>query len=465
MSDAKQCGRYDFEQLKAMVREGTIQTVVVGFTDLYGKLCGKRLDATFFVNNTKTHGCNYLFACDIDHTPLEGFDLFNWEKGFGDCRIEPDFNTLRNCSWHPNTAMVLADTVNDQTNLPIVVGPRHLLKTILAKFDTMLQKGQICKAAAEVEYYCYKDTYEEANRKNYTNLTPVSQYIEDYCLLQTSREEPFQRKFRMHLRHSGVNVEGSKGEAGYGQHELNVEYCDALGNADQHVVFKQCLKEVASQEGVALTFMAKPSSTDSGSSCHIHISLWNKDGSSAFYDPDCTELWHGLKCTNMFKWFLGGLIQHTNDILPFLAPTINSYKRYSESTWAPTRLAWSLDNRTAGFRVVGSGNSLRIEVRIPGADVNSYLAFAGVFACGLEGILNQVCPPAPFNGDVYQAKLIPRICSDLPSAIRNMRASKFANKYFGEDVIKHYCHFYSQEVAAYNKAVTDWEKKRYFERI
>jgi glutamine synthetase len=295
-------------------------------------------------------------------------------------------------------------------------------------------------------------------------LEPLSGYVQDYSLQLAAREEAHHGAFRRHLRRSGVPVEASKGEAGPGQHELNVRYADALTMADRTQVYKQCIKEVADQQGIAVTFMAKPVATEAGSSCHIHISLWHKDGSSAFYSPDA-PLWHGLHATQDFQWFLGGLLRHAGDVLPWLAPTVNSYRRYNTGQWAPTRLAWTPDNRTTAFRVVGDGPALRIEARIPGADANPYLALAALIGCGLEGIRTREDPGPPFTGNAYAAQQLPRIARSLALATAQMDGSQMARRVFGDGVVEHYVHFYDNEDEAFQRAVTDWELKRYFERI
>jgi glutamine synthetase len=289
----------------------------------------------------------------------------------------------------------------------------------------------------------------------------VGWYLEDSHILQGSRTEFFTAAARRHLKQSGIPVENSKGEWGLGQHELNVHYAEALDMADRHVIYKQCLKELADSMDMSVTFMAKYASDQAGSSCHIHISLW-QDGKNAF---DGDQSFGPVQGSDVFRWFLGGWLAHVPDVMPFYAPTVNSYKRYVDASWAPTRLAWSYDNRTAGFRVVGKGPSLRIECRIPGADCNPYLGFAASLASGLDGIKNKIEPPACFQGDIYAAAHLPRVPYTLSDAVRQFEASDFAKQAFGAAVVEHYAHFFKTEQEAYNKAVTDWERKRYFERI
>ncbi len=352
----------------------------------------------------------------------------------------------------------MCDIKRDKTPDLIEVAPRSILQKQAIKAEEM---GFNCFAASELEYYLFETDYRTGHESNFSKLTPAGWYLEDYHILQGSRTEPFTAAARRHLKNSGVPVENSKGEWGMGQHELNVRYAETLKMADRHVVYKQCLKELADQMGLSVTFMAKFASDKAGSSCHIHISLW-KDGKNAFVGD---QTFGPVKGSDLFKYFLGGWIKYVPDVMPFYAPTINSYKRFVDGSWAPTRLAWSYDNRTAGFRVVGSGSSLRIECRIPGADCNPYLVFAAALASGLEGIKNKVEPPEIFEGDIYAATDLARVPYSLQEALLNFKKSDFNKKVFGADVLKHYTHFFEKEVEAYNQSVTDWERKRYFERI
>jgi glutamine synthetase len=312
-----------------------------------------------------------------------------------------------------------------------------------------------------LEYYLFENNYREAFDQHYQDLKPRGWYLEDYQMLQSTRIEDFTAAARRHLKYSGVPVENSKGEWGLGQHELNVRYAEALTMADRHVVLKQCLKEIADSMGISLTFMAKFHAERAGSSCHIHLSLW-QDGKNAFAGD---QQFGPVAGSDAFRWFLGGWMAHVPDVMPFYAPTVNSYKRYVDASWAPTRLAWSYDNRTAGFRVVGKGHSLRIECRIPGADCNPYLAFAAALASGLDGIRNQIEPPEIFEGDIYAAKHLPRVPYTLREAVDQFEQSDFAKAAFGEEVVAHYLHFFKKEQEAFDQSVTDWERKRYFERI
>lgn len=454
-------GMLSLEELRARVDGGTIDTVLVGFSDPYGRLVGKRFDAEFFLDSAAeagTHACDYLLTVDMEMEPVPGYRFANWEKGYGDVHLVPDLDTLRVASWLDRTALVLCDVQDEATHAPVAVAPRSVLRR---QVGVASQAGYSAMASSELEYYLFKDNYRAAAARHYQDLTPAGWYIEDYHAFQGAREEEFNGAARRHLRDSGVPVENSKGEWGLGQHELNVRYTDILGMADRHSVYKQCLRELADQLGWSVTFMAKFAATGAGSSCHMHLSLW-KGGESAFVGPNQIGR---TRCSDVFRWFLGGWIAHVPDVMVFYAPTVNSYKRFQSASWAPTRLAWSYDNRTAGFRVVGRDNSLRIECRVPGADCNPYLAFAAALASGLDGIANEIEPPPIATGDLYQASQWPHVPLTLRDATANFAKSSFARRAFGDDVVEHYAHFYTVEQQAFDRAVTDWERKRYFERI
>ena len=440
-------------ELAKLVEQGEIETVVVGFTDHYGRMLGKRFDAEMFVADVADHGahaCDYLLTVDMEMDPVPGYKFANWELGYGDFHLVPDMSTLRRASWLEKSALVLCDVHDQKTHDLVSVAPRSILRR---QVDAAAKMKFQTFAATELEHYLFRTSYRDAGQKGYRDLEPAGWYLEDYHILQGTRTESFHAAARRHLKLSGVPVETSKGEWGNGQHELNVRYAEALDMADRHVIFKQCLKEIAELSGMSLTFMAKPDASQAGSSCHIHFSLW-QEGKNVF-----------KKDGDLFRWFLGGWIKHVPEVMPFYAPTINSYKRYVDASWAPTRLAWSYDNRTAGFRVVGEGNSMRIECRIAGADANPYLALAGSLASGLDGIQNKIEPPKAFVGDAYGARNLQRVPYTLAQAVEAFEQSKFAKRAFGDDVMEHYVHFFRSEVAAFDKAVTDWERKRYFERI
>ena len=447
--------------LAQKVNTGEIDTVLVGFPDHYGRLMGKRFEAEYFLEEVAqhgTHGCDYLLTTDMEMEPVQGYRFANWELGYGDFHLVPDLATLRPASWLEKSAIVLCDLEDERSHSLIEVAPRTMLKRQLERARAL---GYTVKAASELEYYLYRVSYRQAQQQGYAGLEPAGYYLEDYHLLQGTREEPFTRAVRQHLKASGIPVENSKGEWGLGQHEVNVRYAEALEMADRHVLFKQCLKEVAETMGLSLTFMAKPHHGQAGSSCHIHLSLW-KDGQNAFAGE---EEYGPVRGSEVFGQFLAGWIAHIPDFMPFYAPTVNSYKRYEDGSWAPTRLAWSYDNRTAGFRVVGRGASLRIECRIGGADLNPYLALAAALASGLDGLEQGLTPPAIFQGDIYQARHLPRVPYTLGQAAEGFASSAFAKAALGEAVHEHYTHFFRSEWQAYNRAVTDWERKRYFERI
>ncbi len=448
-------------ELEQKVKADQIDTVLVVFTDHYGRFMGKRFDADFFLESiTKdgTHGCTYLLTVDMEMDVIEGYQYANWKQGYGDFHMVPDMDTLRLVSWHEKTAMVICDLEGDVDHLPVAQAPRSILR---AQIERAKKSGFSVMSASELEYYLFETSYQEAVEGAYHNLKPAGAYIEDYHIFQGSRWEGYHGSARRHLRDSGVPVENTKGEAGIGQHELNVRYSDVLTMADRHVVFKQCLKEVADQQNLSVTFMAKYVEDQSGSSCHLHMSLF-KDGQNTFAgDNDFA----GIKCSDSFRWFLGGWMKHMPATMVFYAPTINSYKRYQACSWAPTRIVWSYDNRTAGFRIVGRGQSLRIECRIPGADCNPYLAFAAALASGLDGIKNKIEPPEKYDGDVYQADHLPKVPDTLEKAVLLFCNSEFVKSSFGSDVQEHYTHFFKKEIEIFNNAITDWEKKRYFEQI
>jgi glutamine synthetase len=449
------------EELTHLVEADEVDTVVVGFTDHYGRLHGKRFDAGFFLEDVQadgTHACDYLLTVDMEMEPVPGYAYANWAKGYGDFHMVPDMATLRLADWLSRTAIVLCDLHDTRTHEPVTVAPRSILRRQLERAAAM---GYSAKAASELEYFMFEETYRTAAEAGHAGLTPVGWYIEDYHLLQGAREEPYNGAVRRHLARSGIPVETSKGEWGRGQHEMNIRYAEFLDMADRHVLLKQCMKETADALGLSVTFMAKPHASEAGSSCHIHVSLWREDDNVFPGDVALGP----LEVSDEFRWFLGGWMDKVSELIVLFAPTINSYKRFQDESWAPTRIAWSYDNRTAGFRIVGNGPSLRIECRIPGADVNPYLAYAALLAAGLNGIENRIEPPDIFTGDVYAAEALPAVPHSLRDGLELFAGSQFAAEAFGADVHEHYRHFFEVELAAYDNAVTDWERQRYFERI
>ena len=455
----------NLESLHGLIDSDQIDTVIVAFPDLYGRLVGKRFAAKFFresVAAAGTHACDYLLTVDMEMEPVDGYAFANWQKGYGDFHLVPDFATLRVASWLPKTAIVLCD-LYDQDHQAVGVAPRTLLR---AQVDRVASMGLTAKAGSEAEYYIYDQSYRKLAKQGYQRLRPAGDYIEDYHILQGTREEPLNRAVRNHLEASGVPVECTKGEWGLGQHELNLRYADVLEMADRHLLYKQCAKEVAESVGQSVTFMAKPFAEGAGSSCHVHLSLWNGD-KNAFVGDSTLGVGQNdaVKCSDQFRWFLGGWIAHAPEIMVMMAPNVNSYKRFQPGSWAPTRLAWATDNRTAGFRIVGQGSSLRIECRIPGADCNPYLVYASALAVGLDGIQNRIEPPPMFEGNAYDAESIEHVPRTLGEATDRFAGCEFTRIAFGPDVVDHYAHFFRVEQSAFDMAVTDWERRRYFERI
>lgn len=454
-------GLLSLEELAREIAAGAIDTVLVAFSDSYGRLMGKRYEAQFFLEHVAqqgSHACDYLLTVDMEMNPVPGYRFANWERGYGDVALAPDLATLRRASWLDRSALVLCDVARVADGTPVSIAPRTILRR---QVERAAAGGFEPLAASELEYFLFRDSYRDAAAKGWRALEPFSTYLEDYHLQQGAREEPFQAEARRHLMRSGVPIEGSKGEWGLGQHELNLRYTNSLEMADRHTIYKQCLRELADKLGLSVTFMAKFAAEQAGSSCHIHLSLV-KGGRSVFVG---SKQLGPIACSDEFRWFLGGWIAHLPELMVFYAPTVNSYKRYQSGSWAPTRLAWSSDNRTGGFRVVGKGASLRIECRVPGADCNPYLAHAAALASGLEGIEKKIEPPPIFEGDIYAAAQLPRVPQSLRDATERFEQSEFAKRTFGAEVVEHYAHFYRSEQEAYDKAVTDWERQRYFERI
>jgi glutamine synthetase len=449
------------DDLRRHVEAEQIDTVIAAFPDLYGRLMGKRFEATHFIDSIVEHGthaCDYLLTVDMEMEPVPGYALANWHKGYGDVHLVPDLATLRKATWLDKTALVICDVYEMKSEQRLPHAPRSVLRQQALAAQ---QLGMEAMAGSEVEYFIFNDSYRKAHRRDFRSLRAASTYIEDYHLLQGTREEQLNAAARRHLHHSGIPVECTKGEWGLGQHELNLRYTSILEMADRHSLYKQCLKEIADSLQMSVTFMAKYDARQAGSSCHLHLSLW-QDGKNAFAG---TGNLHGVACSDTFRWFLGGWIQFVPDVMVFYAPTVNSYKRYQTGSWAPTGLAWATDNRTAGFRVVGHAHSLRIECRLPGADCNPYLAMAAALASGLEGIRRRIEPPEPVQSDNYQAQGVPRVPATLRDAIRHFQDSAFVHEMLGADVAEHYRHFFCTEQRAFDNAVTDWERKRYFERI
>lgn len=454
-------GRLTREELLHEIEEGAIETVLAVLPDWYGRLVGKRLTGRYFAATVAEHGwhaCDYLLACDMEMDPVPGYAFTSWESGYGDMRCVLDWSTLRRAAWLPKTAIVLCDPIGDGGD-PIEVAPRRILKRQLARAAEM---GFVAKGGAELELYLFQETYNSARRKHWHDLVSFGSYVEDYNVFQGTKEEPVIGAIVRALEKSGVPMEGSKGEWGPGQQELNVEYCELLEQADRNVLTKHAAKEIAHEKGLAVTFMAKWDERFAGSGLHQHVSLWNAQGNANVF-PGSRRL-GDIACSDTFRFFLGGLLAHAAELIAFWAPSVNSYKRFQSASFAPTAIAWSVDNRTAGFRVVGEEDGLRIESRIPGADANPYLAWAATLAAGLEGIARRAEPPPPFAGDVYAARALPRVAPTLREGIARLESSALARQAFGEEVVRHYLHFLKTEQRKFDEIVTSWERGRFFER-
>jgi glutamine synthetase len=449
-------GILSLDDLRKEGDEGTIDTVVTAFTDMQGRLFGKRIEVGYFLEEAVSHGvegCNYLLALDMEMEPVPGYEMANWERGYGDFGIAPDMSTLRRIPWLDRTALVLADVV-EHDGSPVVASPRQIL---IAQYERAMEMGFTPFAASELEFYLYKESYSEAWEKDFKDLTPTIPYILDYHILATTMDEAYLGPIRRGMMGAGIPVEFSKGEAWYGQHEVNFRYADAVTAADRHTIYKNGVKEIAFLNDISASFMAKPSEKDIGSSCHIHQSLVGDDGKSAFVDDEGNE-------TDTFRHFLGGMRNHVRELALFIAPAINSYKRYAAESWAPTSVSWGRDNRTCGFRIVGHGQSRRVECRIPGADANPYLAFAALLAAGLDGIENGTDPGPELKGNAYEAAE----AEPFPSALREAKelwdSSDFVKSVFGEAVQKHYSNYARYEQQEFDQVVTDYERRRMFER-
>jgi glutamine synthetase len=465
MSNPKIRGMLDVETLKQMVASDEIEMVITVMPDMYGRLVGKRVIGTFFVDSVLEHGihaCDYLLASDIEMEPISGYAFTSWHSGYGDFRLIPDLSTLRLADWLDKTAIVICDTYNEEEDILVDVAPRSILRQQIA---AAAELGYLAKGASELEFYIFKDSYEQAQHKQYTNLAPVGSYIKDYQILEIPSEDAVVSTICRHIDRSGIPVESAKGEWGPGQHEINLIYTDFLEMADRHVLYKHAAKEIASQHNLALTFMAKWDQQFAGSSFHLHASLWDLLGKTPLFPG--TEQFGSVGSVHsspLFRWFLGGWMAHIREVFAFYAPYPASYKRYQAGSFAPTAIAVSYDNRTGGFRVVGHGSSVHLECRAPGADANPYLAFAVTLAAGIEGIKHQIEPPDIFEGDLYAAQNLPRVPSSLLESIQELEASSWARQVLGSDVVEHYLHFFRTEQHKFDQVVTSWERARYFER-
>jgi glutamine synthetase len=439
------------EELEELVRSGTVDTVLLAMTDMQGRLQGKRLTARHFLEEVAEHsaeGCNYLLAVDVDMNTVGGYEMSSWERGYGDFVMKPDLDTLRPVPWLPATAMCLADLVWADGS-DVVASPRQVLRRQLAR---LAERDWTSNASTELEFMVFRDTYEEAWGKAYRDLNPANLYNVDYSLLGTARIEPLIRRIVSAMEGAGLYVENAKGECNFGQHEINFRYADALRCADEHAIYKNAAKEIAAQEGMSISYMAKFNERE-GSSCHIHFSLADSDGSVFARDR------------SVFESFLAGQLACMRELTLMLAPNINSYKRFSAGSFAPTAVAWAVDNRTCALRVVGHGAGLRFENRSGGADLNPYMALSAIIAAGLHGVEQGLELEPAYTGNAYLATDKPRLPTTLREARDLFASSDVARAAFGEEVVRHYSHAADIELAAFESAVTDWERFRGFERL
>lgn len=450
-------GMLDVDRLTGLIEAGEVDTVILAFTDMQGRLVGKRVSARFFAAEIAEHGaecCNYLLAVDVEMNTVDGYSISSWEKGYGDMAMIPDFSTLRLVPWQPGTALVMAD-LQWLDHAPVSQSPREILKAQLARLEA---KGLGAHVGTELEFIVFDDSYRESWKKGYVGLTAASDYNIDYALLASTRMEPLLRDIRNGMEGAGLYCEGVKGECNLGQQEIAFKYDEALVTCDNHSIYKNGAKEIADQHGKALTFMAKFDERE-GNSCHIHISLRGLDGSAVFADAD-----DELGMSRMFRHFLAGQLKTMRELTLFFAPNINSYKRYVDGSFAPTAVAWGLDNRTCSLRVVGHGHSLRVENRVPGGDVNQYLAVAALIAGGLYGIEHELELEPMLEGNAYGSDA-ERVPTTLRAAAELFGASTIAREAFGDEVVEHYLNNAAIELKAYDAAVTDWERVRGFERF
>ena len=444
------------DDLRTGVADGSIDTVVLAVTDLQGRLQGKRLDAEYFLADVLAHGteaCNYLFAVDIEMNTVDGYSISSWDRGYGDFVMVPDLTTLRRIPWQPGTVLLLADATW-LDHAPVAESPRQVLK---AQLERLAERGWTACVGTELEFIVFEDSYESAWDRRYTGLTPANRYNVDYSVLGTGRIEPLLRAIRLGMRDAGLQVESAKGECNPGQHEIAFKYTDALATCDNHVIYKTGAKEIAAAHGSSLTFMAKYDQRE-GNSCHIHLSLRDRTGEPVF----AGERPGGV--SSVFEHFMAGQLAALRELSYFFAPNINSYKRYQAGSFAPTAVAWGFDNRTCALRVIGQGNSLRFENRLPGGDVNPYLAVAAMIAAGLHGVDNELELEPAFTGNAYLSDA-PRVPTTLRESAELLGSSAIARTAFGPEVVSHYCNTARVELAAFDAAVTDWELFRGFERM
>jgi glutamine synthetase len=447
------------DRLKDLVAAGEVDTVVACFTDMQGRLQGKRLHAAYFLSDVLEHGtegCNYLLAVDVDMNTVGGYDISSWERGYGDFVLQPDLTTLRRASWLPATAIVQCDVLW-LDGQPVRQSPRQIL---LAQVEAAAELGFVAVAGTELEFMVFEDTYEQAWDRGYAGLTGVNRYNVDYSVLGTGRVEPLLRDIRNAMYAAGLRVESAKGECNLGQHEIAFRYDEVVRTADGHALYKTAAKEIAAAHGRSLTFMSKYDERE-GNSCHIHMSLRGTDGAVVFDRPGDGG---ARERTEVFGGFVAGVLATLREFTLLYAPNVNSYKRFAAGSFAPTRVGWGEDNRTCSVRVVGHGPSLRPELRLPGGDVNPYIALAGMLAAGLHGVRNGLPLPPAFPGNAYTSDL-PTVPTTLREARDLFAASTVARQAFGDDVVDHYVNAADVELAAFEAAVTDWERRRGFERL
>jgi glutamine synthetase len=454
-------GFLNLEQLRVEIGEGVVDTVVLAFTDMQGRLQGKRLSAEFFLDEVAEHyseGCNYLLAVDVEMNTVDGYAMSSWDRGYGDFVLVPDMSTLRRLPWQPGSVLVIADlTWLDGT--PVVASPRQILAAQTAR---LAERGLVALAGTELEFVVYRDSYEDAAARGYQDLTPANQYNVDYSILGTARIEPLLRRIRNEMAGAGLYVESAKGECNLGQHEIAFRYAEATATCDNHTIYKTGAKEIAAQEGMSITFMAKPNARE-GNSCHIHLSVRGVgEGGVGGSTVMAGEGAHGL--SPFGEHFLAGLLAGMRELTLCYAPNINSYKRYVPGSFAPTSVRWGPDNRTCALRLVGHGPSLRVENRTPGGDVNPYLAVAAMIAAGLDGVDRELPLEAPVTGNAY-ADTSTTVPAHLRDALELWEGSELARQSFGNEVVEHYANYARVELAAYDAAVTDWELRRCFERL
>lgn len=446
------------EELREAVASREIDTVIVAFTDMQGRLVGKRVSARLFLEDTMNHGaecCNYLLTVDVDINTIDGYALTSWESGYGDMAMIPDLSTLRRIPWLPGTALVISDLTRASDHSPIAVSPRAILQR---QVDRLSERGLTPFVGTELEFLVFDDDYRTAWRNGYRNLTPGSDYNTDYALQGSTRLEPLLRDIRNSMDDAGMYCEGVKGECNLGQQEIAFRYTHALPTCDNHSIYKSGSKEIAAAHGKSITFMAKFNERE-GNSCHVHTSLRNNAGDPVFASTDAED---GM--SPLFRHYIAGQLAAMREFTLLYAPNINSYKRFVEGSFAPTAVAWGHDNRTCALRVVGKGQGMRVENRVPGGDVNQYLAVAGMLASGLKGIEQQLELGEPLRGNAYTSG-VERVPTTLREAADLFEQSVLAREVFGDEVVDHYTHAARVEVSAYDSAVTDWERVRGFERL